>query len=222
MKATTSGTGQGRTYGGQSSGERQAERKERLIRAAIATYGEQGYRHTTVSDVCRMAGLTPRYFYESFVNSEALLIAAYKAVTRIALETQQAAASELDEAEPEARLQAMLSAYYALLRDKPTAARVFVTEMSGISPAVDAAFDHGLAKFARLLARTLDSEWRETDMPTLRETGAMHGLLAIARSWIARGCKEPISDVVAIAMPFCRLLIAKDSSPAMRDGNRPT
>ena len=87
MKATTSGTGQGRTYGGQSSGERQAERKERLIRAAIATYGEQGYRHTTVSDVCRMAGLTPRYFYESFVNSEALLIAAYKAVTRIALET---------------------------------------------------------------------------------------------------------------------------------------
>ena len=154
MKATTSGTGQGRTYGGQSSGERQAERKERLIRAAIATYGEQGYRHTTVSDVCRMAGLTPRYFYESFVNSEALLIAAYKAVTRIALETQQAAASELDEAEPEARLQAMLSAYYALLRDKPTAARVFVTEMSGISAAVDAAFDQGLAKFARLLART--------------------------------------------------------------------
>jgi AcrR family transcriptional regulator len=61
-KATTSATGQGRTYGGQSSGERRAERQERLIRAAVDTYGEQGYRRTTVADVCRAAGLTPRYF----------------------------------------------------------------------------------------------------------------------------------------------------------------
>ena len=210
-KTTTSTSGKGRTYGGQSAGERQAERQERLIRAAVETYGEQGYRRTTVADVCRTAGLTPRYFYESFANSEALLIAAYEAVTSIALETVRAAASELDEAEPEARLQAMLSAYYALLREKPAAARVFVTEMSGISAAVDAAFDQGLAKFARLLVRTLDPEWRDTDAPTLRETGAMHGLLAIARSWIARGCKEPIADLVPIAMPFCRLLLPKDA-----------
>ena len=210
-KATTSGTGQGRTYGGQSSGERQAERQERLIWAAVATYGEQGFRHTTVADVCRTAGLTPRYFYESFANSEALLIAAYEAVTRIALETVQAAASELDDAEPETRLEAMLSAYYALLREKPAAARVFVTEMSGISAAVDTAFEQGLAKFARLLAQTLDPEWRDTEARSLRETGTMHGLLAIARSWIARGCKEPITDLVAIAMPFCRLLIAEDA-----------
>lgn len=209
-KATTSVSGQGRTYGGQSSSERRAERQERLIRAAIATYGEQGYRRTTVADVCRMAGLTPRYFYESFENSEALLVAAYEAVTRIALETLRAAASELSEAEPEMRLEAMLSGYYALLRDKPAAARVFVTEMSGISAAVDRAFEQGLAKFARLLTRTLDPDQCETDAHPLRETGAMHGLLAIARSWIARGCKEPIADVVAIAMPFCRLLTPKN------------
>jgi len=98
--AATSKTGQGRTYGGQSSGERQADRRERLIRAAIATYGEQGYRRTTVADVCRTAGLTPRYFYESFANSEALLIAAYKEVTRIALDTLRAAASALEDASP--------------------------------------------------------------------------------------------------------------------------
>ena len=157
-----------------------------------------------------MAGLTPRYFYESFENSEALLVAAYEAVTRIALETLRAAASELSEAEPEMRLEAMLSGYYALLRDKPAAARVFVTEMSGISAAVDRAFEQGLAKFARLLTRTLDPDQCETDAHPLRETGAMHGLLAIARSWIARGCKEPIADVVAIAMPFCRLLTPKN------------
>ncbi len=210
-KTTTSGTGQGRTYGGQSSGERQAERRDRLLRAAIATYGEQGYRNTPVADVCRAAGLTPRYFYESFANSEALLIAAYETVTRFALETLQAAASELDETDPEARLEAMMGGYYALLRDRPASARVFVTEMAGISTAVDAAFEQGLAKFASLLARTLDPDWRETDTHFLRETAAMHGLLAIARSWITRGCKEPIADLVPIAMPFCRLLISRNA-----------
>lgn len=209
-KAATRATGQGRTYGGQSSGERRAERRERLIRAAITTYGEQGYRRTTVTDVCRTAGLTPRYFYESFANSEALLIAAYETVTRIALETLQAAASKLDEAKPEARLGAILSAYYTLLREKPAAARVFVTEMSGISAAVDTAFEQGLAKFAGLFARVLDLDRCETGTQSLRETGAMHGLLAIARSWIARGCQEPIADLVAIAMPFCRLMVAEE------------
>ena len=207
----TSETGPGRTYGGQSPGERQAERRERLIRAAIATYGAQGFRRTTVADVCRTAGLTPRYFYESFTNSEALLIAAYETVTRIALETTQAAASELDDTAPEDRLKAMLSGYYALLRDRPASARVFVTE---ISEAVDTAFEEGLANFARLFARTLDPEWRETDGHSLRETGAMQGLLAIARSWIARGCKESVADLVAIAIPFCRLLIPEGASTA--------
>ncbi len=162
-KATTSATGQGRTYGGQSSGERRAERQERLIRAAVDTYGEQGYRRTTVADVCRAAGLTPRYFYESFANSEALLIAAYEAVTRIALETVQAAASGLGETEREARLEAMLRGYYTLLREKPAAARVFVTEMSG------------------------------------------------TRTWIAHGCNEPVAEVVAIAKPFCRILVSQDA-----------
>ena len=80
--------------------------------------------------------------------------------------------------------------------------------MSGISAAVDTAFEAGLAKFARLLVQTFDQEWRDRDTHLLRETGTMHGLLAIARSWIARGCKEPIADLVAIAMPFCRLMVA--------------
>ena len=209
--AATSKTGQGRTYGGQSSGERQADRRERLIRAAIATYGEQGYRRTTVADVCRTAGLTPRYFYESFANSEALLIAAYKEVTRIALDTLRAAASALEDAEPEARLEAMLSAYYTLLRERPASARVFVAEMSGISAAVDAAFEIGLSKFAKLLAQTSDPEWCETDEGALRKTGVMHGLLAIARSWIADECKAHIADIVAVALPFCRILIDRDA-----------
>jgi AcrR family transcriptional regulator len=41
-----------------------------------------GYRNTTVKAVCEAAGLTERYFYESFANSEALLVAAFDTVSR--------------------------------------------------------------------------------------------------------------------------------------------
>ena len=70
-----------RSYRGQSQEQRRAERRARLIEGAIAVYGERGYHQATVKAVCEAAGLTERYFYESFANSEALLIDSYNTVT---------------------------------------------------------------------------------------------------------------------------------------------
>src|SRR5579871_6430771 len=70
-----------RVYGGQSAEARAEQRRARLIEAAVKVYGAQGYRTATVKAVCEAAGLTERYFYESFENSEALLIAAFDTVS---------------------------------------------------------------------------------------------------------------------------------------------
>ena len=70
-----------RSYRGQSQEQRRAERRSRLVAGAIAVYGERGYHQATVKAVCEAAGLTERYFYESFANSEALLIDSYNTVT---------------------------------------------------------------------------------------------------------------------------------------------
>ena len=74
-------TARTRHYGGHSTEERRLARRERLIEAAIRVYGKVGYRNATVKAVCEAAELTERYFYESFANSEALLIAAFDAVS---------------------------------------------------------------------------------------------------------------------------------------------
>ena len=60
--------------------------------AAIAIYGVVGYRNAPVKAICERAKLTERYFYESFQNSEALLIATYRHVTDAILEDMAAAA----------------------------------------------------------------------------------------------------------------------------------
>jgi AcrR family transcriptional regulator len=200
----------GRRYGGASAVERHADRRERLIRAAIMLYGEQGYRRTTVNAVCRAAGLTPRYFYEAFDNSEALLLATFGEVTHFVTQ-RVAAAADAAGGTPEDRLAALLTAYYDLLRDDPASARVFLLELSGIDPRVDALFAGSMAAFADLIADTLAPGQASDATEPLCQAGAMHGLLAVARDWVARGCKEPIVEVVRIAEPLCRMLVKSDS-----------
>lgn len=196
----------GRRYGGVSADERRADRRERLIRAAIALYGEQGYRRTTVSAVCSAAGLTPRYFYEAFANSEALLLATFGEVADVvAARVAQAAAGDT----PEARLTALLTSYYALLREEPTRARVFLSELSGIDERVDALFARSMATFADLIARTIDPAHANGTISPLARAGAMQGLLAVARAWVGGGCAEPVEEVVRTAVPLCWMLSRK-------------
>jgi AcrR family transcriptional regulator len=56
-----------------SAEARVAARRARLLAAGLQLFGTQGYLHTTIDQVCAEAGLTKRYFYESFRSCEDLL-----------------------------------------------------------------------------------------------------------------------------------------------------
>lgn len=198
----------GRRYAGASAAERRSERRHRLIRAAIALYGERGYRQTTVTAVCQAAGLTPRYFYEAFAGSEALLLASLQEVSDYVIRHVAAAVIDADQS-PDERLRTLLTSYYRLLRDDPVSARVFLSEVSGIDAAVDALFARSTADFANLIARTLDPTHVEGTIPPLVQTGAMHGLVAIAREWVAGECVAPMETVQAAAEPLCWILMRR-------------
>lgn len=200
-------TGTGRIYGGASAVERRAARREQLIGAAIRLYGELGYRQATIGAICKEAGLTPRYFYEAFEGSEALLGAAFDTVTDFMVDSIVTAGEEVD-GPPIARLRAMLTTYYTLLREEPASARVFLLEITGVSPAIDLVFDRSIDRFADLIQRTLDPAGpSEGDAAArLLRLGATFGLLHIARSWIGGGYAEPIDEVVDAALPLCILL----------------
>jgi AcrR family transcriptional regulator len=57
--------------------ERQAERRTLLLDAAFDLLGTEGAAGTSVRAVCQAARLNPRYFYESFDDLDALLVAVY-------------------------------------------------------------------------------------------------------------------------------------------------
>lgn len=57
--------------------ERRAERRRLLVDAAFELLGTEGDAGTTVRAVCAATRLNPRYFYESFADRDALLLAVY-------------------------------------------------------------------------------------------------------------------------------------------------
>lgn len=65
----------GRMYGGQSSAEREARRRQSLLDAAIDTL--IAGKKLTVRGICEKTGLTSRYFYENFHSTDDLAEAAY-------------------------------------------------------------------------------------------------------------------------------------------------
>jgi len=193
-----------RAYRGVSPEERRAQRRAKLIAAAIAVYGKRGYRQATVKAVCEEAGLTERYFYESFENSEDLLITSYNAVTYAVFGEIAAAAGTAGKARGE-RARAMLHAYFAALQRDPLSARVFLVEIRGVSRAVDKAFDTSLRAIGQEVARHAGPAAAADE---LLQAGIVGGVMHIALRWIDQGYQPPIESVTETALRLGMLLVA--------------
>jgi AcrR family transcriptional regulator len=189
-----------------SQDERRAQRRAQLVAAAIAVYGERGYRHATVKAVCEAAGLTERYFYESFENSDELLIAAYHAITANVFKEISRAAQAAGRNRTE-RARAMLRAYFASLRHEPRSARVFLAEIRGVSREVDKAFEASLREIGREVAKIIAPPRAEPD--ELLQAGVVGGVIHIALRWIEDDYQPAIETVTESALRLGMVLARK-------------
>ena len=201
-------TARRRNYAGHSAEERAHQRRNRLIEAAIRVYGAEGYRNATVKAVCDEARLTERYFYESFANSEALLIASFDAVTHLVLSCLDKIRVE-HAGPPQDCARAVLRAYYQMLKDDPNGARLFVVEIARVGPAVDEALATWLREFGELLSRALAPQLNAARKShLLLRAGAVGAVVQIARSWIRGGYAQGVAAVAEDALRLCRALEA--------------
>jgi AcrR family transcriptional regulator len=187
-----------RTYRGLNAEQRMHERRGRLIDAAIALYGSAGYHATSVKAVCLQAGLTERYFYESFANSEALLCACCEQLMDAQRADAQHAAERAGE-ELEQRLQAMAESYVQRLRECPEAARLTLFEMEGVSPEVDGFLRAQLAKTAAQIEQVVfggpSSRPRHGLHASLLAVGLMGALYQLAKEWTRTDFERPAKEI---------------------------
>ncbi|MEH6567278.1 MAG: TetR/AcrR family transcriptional regulator [Halopseudomonas sp.] len=196
-----------RRYRGTGVEERKAERRQLLIDAATEVYGRNGYRHSGVKQVCDAAGLTQRYFYESFSHSDELLIACYEQAAR-RLREENANAAQAAGSSPSARSKAMLRAYFQTLKEQPLIARLLLIEIRGISPAVDRAIDEALKKTSEDMAKMFAGSAKQADLDDeLLLAGILGGVIHIALHWMATGYHAPVEQVVATAFKLSGSLL---------------
>lgn len=182
-----------RLYGGQSQEARVAERREKLMQAAAKLYGAAGTTGVSVTAICAEAGLTPRYFYESFASREALLLAVFRQVCEhLVFDVTEAIdrKAQIDGSLADSAL----TAFFRLLSEHPDLARVFLVETDHHDPEMLKVGRGMLDQLAGLIAPDV------TD--PLARVGAMGAVLRMARFWIEGDYAEPVAHMAGLARRF--------------------
>jgi AcrR family transcriptional regulator len=129
----TSGADVTRAYRGVPAETRRAQRRAQLVETALDALHTDGLGGVSVRSICARARLTPRYFYESFDDLDALLVATVDAVVE---EVADAGLVALDGAPDDlaARVRATIDAAYGVVVTDPRKGTALLVAASGYGP----------------------------------------------------------------------------------------
>lgn len=188
-----------RPYRGTAAGQRVTERRDRLIEAGIDVFGTTGYRSATIRAICARAGLTKRYFYESFTDGEALLLACYQ---RAAEEIHGAMVRAVTEAPANLadQVHAALAGYFEAIDNDQRLARITLLEILGVSPAVDAAYRDQTERFGASVVLLAGEAFSTSELPPTQRhlvaQGIIGAITTVAMQWLLTGRHTPRTELV--------------------------
>jgi AcrR family transcriptional regulator len=165
-----------RSYGGKTAEQRAQDRRRRLVTATIELLDEHGEAGTTMTAICARAGLTERYFYESFTHRDDALLAA---LDHVSTEIAAAAVGVLDRTSgsPEDRVHAVMASFVDLVSRQPALGLVAVVHSSA-TPTLRARRHELIRTFAELVAHEASTLYGEDAWPADR--ARLQGLVYIA------------------------------------------
>lgn len=190
----------GRTYRGKAAGDRSAERRARFLDAGLELFGTQGFASTTVKGLCTEAGLTERYFYESFENRENLFteVAAH-CVAGLMARLVAARAEAGDDRERFTR--SMLEVFFRWFEQDPRRARIQLVEPLVMGPAFHTLYRDVTAMFVAMLqdttTRHYDASLRARGVDSdLLATALVGAAIEIVKEWVLGGYRQSLEEMI--------------------------
>ncbi|TQF66010.1 TetR/AcrR family transcriptional regulator [Rhodococcus spelaei] len=104
--------------------QRRVQRRTRLLEVGVDLLGAESGTTVSVRAACRAAGITERYFYESFTDRDTFVRAVYAEVGERARAALVAAVSDADG--PTATAELAVRAFVELVLDHPAVGRVLL------------------------------------------------------------------------------------------------
>lgn len=208
-------TNKRRDYAGIASEERDSQRREALIAAGIAAFGERGYAGTTIESLCSAASVSTRDFYHYFATKEALLLAVYDQIIEATMISVGQAISERlsDNDESAAVIRAGIAAFAESMVNDERWARINFIEIVGVSPRVELRRREVIRNFGSLVA-TINTTLAERDgtgdssLPLVHSValvGAVHETLT---DWVTHDDRPPLGEAIdALVDVFTAVLL---------------
>jgi AcrR family transcriptional regulator len=152
--------------------------RSRLMAAIADVVAEKGYAATTIAEIARRAGVSPRTFYDHFTDKLQCLLAAYETFMEVLFARMYA--SLAPDSDWREFILSTVGAYLETLEENPSAARAFILEMDAAGPRARKRRRDAFATSARLM-QARHEFMRSTDpslapIPELVYTGIVHAV----------------------------------------------
>jgi AcrR family transcriptional regulator len=153
--------------------DRQTLRRDELVAAGVQLLGQESGPAVTVRAACRQAGLTERYFYESFADRDEFVRAVYDDVCSRAMSTLMSATTPREAVER----------FVALMVDDPVGGRVLLVAPA-VEPVLVASGAEWMPNFIDLLQHKL-TQIADPVRQKMIATGLIGGLTALFTAYLS-------------------------------------
>jgi AcrR family transcriptional regulator len=190
-----------RRYGGRDKASRSAERRAALLAAGLELFGTIGYSASSVKRICDRAGLTERYFYESFTQREALLRAVYDGqIEQVRAATSAALAGADADLAPQAH--ASVDAFVRTVAADPRRARIIFIEVVGVSAELEVHRRAVMHEFAQLIVGFAEVYFHIPAADRLAIAAMLFagGMTELMVDWTLAEAPLPLDDLIDVAV----------------------
>jgi AcrR family transcriptional regulator len=174
-----------------SAEDRRTQRRAQLLDACLDVVGDAGVDGTTVDAIVERAGLSKRYFYESFADRHDVLAEAFDELMGRVRRQLVATVAEPDSTR---RLRAMVATLVRALAEDRRGARLYVE--AGRSPVAESRRHRAFDEFSDLVVEALFDV--SSDDPRVRATALLivAGTTDVLARWLAGDLALDEAEVV--------------------------
>ncbi|MBA4369095.1 MAG: hypothetical protein C0403_15815, partial [Desulfobacterium sp.] len=189
-------------YGGIDAATRKNTRREQLIEAGLEAFGTIGFSRSKITDICRIAGLTERYFYESFQSKKDLLAAVYRTLIEETESNVQKILNRLDIAPIEAASET-LKLFFEQFRNDPRRTRIQLFEILAAESKMAKQYRTAMHALSLRIEQIGEKIFRldrsQSQVPILSRSMA-GAIVEVARDWALGGYQTPVEELVSHLM----------------------
>jgi len=183
----------------------------------IELVSERGYGAVTVREIVRMAGVSPRTFYEHFADRDECFLRTYGLIVRRS--TKQVGAAQRDCHDWRERLRLALRAWAEGIVREPQAARLGLVEVFAGGAAALAQMRRAEGHYEAMIEQSFAGAPDPVPVPPLVVKGIVAGVHRVARARLLAGCVHELPGLADDLLEWMLCFRCQDAATLERPGH---